>query len=97
MILRFILTLSIFLPTLVVYAHELSHHDHQECEDTTVHFHQKEEPCFLDDFVASNTFLVTNDEEKSLIATTPIKAMTYETPYNNTSLFFRLLRGPPQG
>ena len=96
MILRFILTLSIFLPTLAVYAHELSNHEHQECEEITVHFHQKEEPCFIDDFVASKTFLITNDEEQSLIATPPIKAKTYEKPYNNNSLFFRLLRGPPQ-
>jgi hypothetical protein len=96
MILRFVLTLSIFLPTLAVYEHELSHHEHQECEETTVHFHQKEEPCLLDDFVASNTFFITNDEEQSLIATPLIKAITYETPYNKTSLFFRLLRGPPQ-
>ena len=97
MILRFILTFSIFLPTFAVYAHELSHHKHQQCEETTVHFHQKEVPCFLDDFVASNTFLITNNEEQSLIATPLIKTESYETPYKNTSLFFRLLRGPPQG
>jgi|TARA_A100001011_G_C14250773_1_gene817735 hypothetical protein len=96
MILRFVLTISIFLPTLAAYAHELSHDEHQQCEETTVHFHQKEETCFLDDFIASNTFLITKDEEQSLIATPPIKAITYEKPYNYTSLFFRLSRGPPQ-
>ncbi len=82
---------------MAVYAHELSDHEHQECEEITVHFHQKEESCFLDDFVASNTFLITIAEEQPLIATPPFKAINYETFHNNTSLLFRLLRGPPQG
>jgi hypothetical protein len=95
MLLRFFLTLSIFLPTLAVYAHELSHHAHEECEETTVHFHQKEESCFLDDFVGSNTLLLTNTAEQSLLTYPRVQSLTSETAYDNTSLFFRFLRGPP--
>jgi hypothetical protein len=95
MLLRLIFTLSIFLPTLAVYAHELSHHEHEECEETVVHFHQKEDHCFLDDFVFSNTFHVQNYEVKLLSPSSIIAFSSYNALYNNTDLLFRFLRGPP--
>jgi len=95
MLLRFIFTLSIFLPTLAVYAHELSHHEHEECEETVVHFHQKEDHCFLDDFVFSNTFHVQNHKVKLLSPSPLIAYSSYNALYNNFDLHFRFLRGPP--
>ncbi|MDG1823547.1 MAG: hypothetical protein P8H45_01455 [Flavobacteriaceae bacterium] len=95
MLFRLIFTLSIFLPTLVVYAHELSHHEHEECEETAVHFHHKEDSCFLDDFVFSNNFLVQNHEVKLLSHSTLIAYSSYNPFFNNSDLHFRFLRGPP--
>ena len=56
MLLRLILTLTIFLPTLAVYAHELSHHQHQDCENTVVHLHEYENDCYLDDFISNKIY-----------------------------------------
>jgi hypothetical protein len=95
MLLRLIFTLSIFLPTLAIYAHELFHHEHEECEETVVHFHQKEDHCFLDDFVFSNTFQVQNQEVKLLSPSPLIAYSLYNALYNNFDLHFRFLRGPP--
>ena len=57
-LLRILLALSLFMPSLAVYAHELSHHDHKVCEETSIHFHEKEEQCFADDFVLKPTYFV---------------------------------------
>ncbi|MGB0373504.1 MAG: hypothetical protein ACPGCZ_01115 [Flavobacteriaceae bacterium] len=95
MLLRLIFTLSIFLPTLAVYAHELSHHEHEECEGTVVHFHQKEDHCYLDDFVFNNTFIVQNQEVKLLSPSSLVTYSSYKALYNNSDLHFRFLRGPP--
>ena len=95
MLLRLIFTLSIFLPTLAVYAHELSHHEHKECEGTVVHFHQKEDHCYLDDFVFNNTFIVQNQEVKLLSPSSLVTYSSYKALYNNSDLHFRFLRGPP--
>jgi hypothetical protein len=95
MLLRLIFTLSIFLPTLAVYVHELSFHEHEQCEETAVHFHQIEDPCFLDDFVFSSTFLVQNHESKWLNYSPLTEYISYNALYNNSHLHFRFLRGPP--
>ena len=96
MLLRLIFTLSIFLPTLAVYAHELSHHGHEKCQETVVHFHQKEAHCFLDDFVFSNSFHVQNHEVKLFSPSPLIAYSSYNPLYNNFDLHFRFLRGPPR-
>ena len=67
MFLRLIFTLSIFLPTLAVYVHELSHHEHQQCEDTTVHFHDYDEDCCLDNFILNKTYSSSANNYKSLV------------------------------
>ena len=95
MLLRLIFTLSIFLPTLAIYAHELSHHEHQECDETVVHFHQEEDHCFLDDFVFSNTSYVQNHEVKLPSPLPLIACILYNALYYNSDLHFRFLRGPP--
>ena len=95
MLLRLIFTLSIFLPTLAVYAHELSHHEHEECEKSAVHFHQKEEPCCLDDFVCNNTLFIPSSEAKLFGHVDLSEFISYDTLHNNSHLFFRFLRGPP--
>lgn len=56
-LLRFLFTLSIFLPSLIVYAHEFSHHEHQVCEETSTHFHDIEDHCPVDDFILKTSFL----------------------------------------
>ena len=95
MFLRFFFTLSIFLPTLAVYAHEFSHHEHEECEETAVHFHQKEESCFLDDFVCNNPLFIPSNETKYFGHIDLSEISSYDTLYNNSDLRFRFLRGPP--
>ena len=67
MLLRFILTLTIFLPTLAVYAHELSHHEHQDCENTVVHFHEYENDCYLDDFISNKIHTYSTNIYESLV------------------------------
>jgi hypothetical protein len=95
MLLRLIFTLSIFLPTLAVYAHELTNHEHEKCEKTVVHFHQKEDHCFLDDFVFGNPFHFQKQEVKWLSPSPLTEYSSYNTLYNNSDLYFRFLRGPP--
>lgn len=56
-LLRIFFTLTIFLPSLLVYAHELSHHEHEVCEETNTHFHHVEEPCPVDDFVLKTSYI----------------------------------------
>ena len=67
MLLRFVLTFTIFLPTLAVYAHELSHHEHQNCENTAVHFHEYENDCYLDDFIANKIYSSSISSYESLV------------------------------
>ena len=67
MLLRFVLTFTIFLPTLAVYAHELSHHEHQNCENTAVHFHEYENDCYLDDFIANKIYSSSVSSYESLV------------------------------
>ena len=67
MLLRFVLTLTIFLPTLAVYAHELSHHEHQNCENTAVHFHEYENDCYLDEFIANKIYSFSVSSYESLV------------------------------
>ena len=67
MLTRFILTLTIFLPTLAVYAHELSHHEHQDCENTAIHFHEYENDCYLDDFIANKIYSSTVSSYECLV------------------------------
>lgn len=94
-IIRFVLTLSILLPTLAVYAHELSRHDHKGCEDKTVHFHKKEEPCFLDDFILKQTF--NYSENNYRILTLKFKREPFKSKfiYQKENLLYFLRRGPP--
>jgi hypothetical protein len=67
MLLRLILTLTIFLPTLAVYAHELSHHQHQDCENTVVHLHEYENDCYLDDFISNKIYTYSTNIYESLV------------------------------
>ena len=64
---RIIFSVSIFLPTLAVYAHELSHHEHQKCNDTTVHFHEYKENCCLDNFIVIKNYSFSVKNYKSLV------------------------------
>ena len=67
MLLRLIFTLSIFLPTLAIYIHELSHHEHEECEETVVHFHEKNEDCVLDYFISNKVYISSASNLKTLV------------------------------
>ena len=67
MLLRLIFTLSIFLPTLAIYIHELSHHEHEECEETVVHFHEKNEDCVLDYFISNKVYISSASNLKTFV------------------------------
>ena len=95
MLLRLIFTLSIFLPTLAIYIHELSHHEHEECEETVVHFHEKNEDCVLDYFISNKVYISSTQEVKFLSPSSLVTYSSYKALYNNSDLHFRFLRGPP--
>lgn len=94
-LLRFLLALSLFMPSLAVYAHELSHHDHEVCEETSIHFHEKEEQCFADDFVLKPTYfvqaLLTNKVFFGHVKEV-IGISIYPPKYDLSHIFYR---GPP--
>lgn len=94
-LLRFLLALSLFMPSLAVYAHELSHHDHKVCEETSIHFHEKEEQCFADDYVLKPTYfvqaLLTNKVFFGHVKEV-IGISIYPPKYDLSHIFYR---GPP--
>jgi hypothetical protein len=94
-LLRFIFTLSIFLPTLAVYAHELSHHEHQECENTAVHFHEYEDDCCLDDFLATKIYSSPADSYQSLVFLFNSEIFEIEVLNQKRILLDFFKRGPP--
>ncbi len=67
MLLRLIFTLCIFLPTLAIYIHEISHHEHEECEETVIHFHEKKEDCVLDFFISNKVYISSESHLKTLV------------------------------
>jgi hypothetical protein len=95
MLIRFIFTLSIFLPTFVVYTHELSHHEHQECENLNLHFHDYEDECCLDDFIATKIYSssANNYEYLAFIFNLEIFEIEVLNPKKILLDFFK--RGPP--
>ena len=95
MLLRFIFTLSIFLPTMVIYAHELSHHEHQECENTALHLHESEDDCFLDDFIANKIYNSFENNYKSLVFLYNSEIFEIEILVQNKILLDFFKRGPP--
>ena len=95
MFLRLIFTLSIFLPTLAVYAHELSHHEHQLCEDTTVHFHDYDEDCCLDNFISNKIYSSSTNNYKSLVFLFNSEIFEIEVLNQKKFLLNFFKRGPP--
>ena len=97
MLIRFIFTLSIFLPILVVYAHELSHHEHQECENTTLHFHDYEDDCCLDDFIATKIYSLSVNKYEYLVLIFNYETFEIEVLNPKKILLDFFKRGPPLG
>lgn len=95
MLLRFIFTLSIFLPTLAVYAHELSNHEHQKCENTDLHFHEYEDDCFLDDFIANKIYNSSENSYESLVFLFNLEIFEIEVLNQKKILLGFFKRGPP--
>ena len=95
MFLRLIFTLSIFLPTLAVYVHELSHHEHQQCEDTTVHFHDYDEDCCLDNFILNKTYSSSANNYESLVFLFNSEIFEIEFLNQKKNLLNFFTRGPP--
>ena len=95
MLLRFILSLSIFLPTLAVYAHELSHHEHQDCENTAVHFHEYENDCCLDDFISSKVYSSSVSSYELLVFLFNSEIFEIEVLKRKNILLDFYKRGPP--
>ena len=95
MLLRLIFTLSIFLPTLAVYAHELSSHEHEECEEHFVHFHENNEECFLDNFLSTKIYNSSLNYFKALVFL--FSTEIFEINVSNLKkIHFNLFqRGPP--
>lgn len=95
MLLRLIFTLSIFLPTLAVYVHELSHHEHQQCEETTIHFHDYDEDCCLDNFISNKIYSSSTNNYKSLVFLFNLEIFEIEVLNQKKNLLNFFKRGPP--
>ena len=95
MLLRLIFTFSIFLPTLAVYVHELSHHEHQQCEETTIHFHDYDEDCCLDNFISNKIYSSSTNNYKSLVFLFNAEIFEVEVLNQNRLLLGFFKRGPP--
>jgi hypothetical protein len=95
MLLRLIFTFSIFLPTLAVYVHELSHHEHQQCEETTIHFHDYDEDCCLDNFISNKIYSSSTNNYKSLVFLFNSEIFEVEVLNQNRILLGFFKRGPP--
>ncbi len=92
---RIIFSVSIFLPTLAVYAHELSHQEHQKCEKTTVHFHEHIENCCLDNFTLIKTYSFSAKYYKSLILLFNLELFVIKFLNQKEFLINFFKRGPP--
>ena len=95
MLLRLIFTLSIFLPTFAVYAHELSHHEHQECENIAIHFHEYEDDCYLNDFIVNKIYSSSTNSYKSLVYFFNSEIFEIEVLKPKKILLDFFKRGPP--
>lgn len=95
MILRLTLSLSIFLPSLAVYAHELTHHEHHKCEKSSVHFHEYKENCCLDNFIVIKTYSFSVKNYKSLVFLFNSEIFEIEVLNKNKYLLNSFNRGPP--
>ena len=92
---RIIFSVSIFLPTLAVYAHELSHHEHLKCNDTTVHFHEYKENCCLDNFIVIENYSFSVKNYKSLVFIFNLEIFEIEFLNKKGFLLNFFKRGPP--
>ena len=96
MLLRLIFTLSIFMPTLAIYIHELSHHEHEECEETAVHFHEKNEDCVLDYFISNKVYISSASNLKTLVFLFSTEIFEINV-FNHEKIDFNFFsRAPPQ-
>ena len=95
MLLRLIFTLIIFLPTLAIYIHELSHHEHEECEETVVHFHEKNEDCVLDYFISNKVYISSASNLKNLVFLSSTEIFEINVLVLKKIDFSFFSRGPP--
>ena len=95
MLMRLIFILSIFLPTLAVYIHEFSNHEHQDCQESTVHFHDYEEVCCLDNFISNKIYDLQISNYKSLVFLFNSEIFKIEILNQKRFLFNFFKRGPP--
>jgi ribonuclease HIII len=92
---RLIFTISIFLPTLAVYVHEFSHHEHQACQDSIIDFHEYEEVCCLDNFIFNKIYSSYQNDHKFLVFLFNSKIFEIEVLNQNKILLDFFNRGPP--
>ena len=92
---RIIFSVSIFLPTLAVYTHELSHHEHHKCEETTLHFHEYKENCCLDNFIVIKNYSLSVKNYESLVLLFNLEIFEIESLNQKRFLLNFFKRGPP--
>jgi len=95
MLLRLIFILCIFQPTFVVYAHEYSKHEHEYCQESTVHFHEYEEDCCLDNFILNIIYSSSTNNYKSLVFLFNSEIFEIEVFKHEKNPLNFLTRGPP--
>ena len=95
MLLRLIFTLSIFLPTLSVYVHEISQHEHENCVETVMHFHEKNEDCALDNFISTKAYNSSANNFKTLVFLFKIEIFEINVLNHKKVLLNFFRRGPP--
>ena len=95
MIIRHIFILCIFLPSLAVYVHEFSNHEHEYCQESTIHLHEYEEVCCLDNFVSNKIYSLYINSNKSLVFLFNSEISGIEVLNQKSFLLNFFKRGPP--
>ena len=91
----FLLGLLIFYPTFSQYSHSFHHHEHEDCYDSTLHFHEKSEVCCLLEFLVSDDYDKIIIQSKALIDLFNYINTTTKEFFKKKFINFFLLRAPP--
>ena len=92
--LRYFIVGLLFFPSIVQNIHNLIHHEHVQCNTTSLHFHEIENECeLLDNFILSD-FSLTNKKYTSFDYLLECLSNLKRSQHRNYRLLQRL-RAPP--
>ena len=91
----FLLGILIFYPTFSQYSHRFHNHEHEDCFDSTLHFHEKSEVCCLLEFLVGDDYDTVIIHSKPLIDLFNYIKTTNKKYFKKQHINFFLLRAPP--